>query len=318
MFRTLLLITMLGTTVLVGAGFAGALHPAFDTLSNFRAHLSGGLVVLAFLWSLRCSRVPAIAFALAGFLGIAASAPGLPLQPEIRTAAGHTTVHTAFVLNLRWNNQQKDAVITEIRRLDPDLVMVTEYSGQWARILDQFGKNYPVRMRCASNRNRGGAAIFSKLPLADGRSGFVEPCICGFYGSALIDDFTAGGKPFSLGMIHLRWPWPASGPELIDQLLPDLHALPEDALIAGDFNSVTWSHSVRRFAEAGALDVVGGIGPTWRPTLTISGRQLKWPFALGLPIDNVMEKGAVRVLRTERLDDLGSDHLPVWIEFTVE
>ena len=318
MFRFLLLLSMLGTTMLVGAGFAGALHPLFDTLSNFRAHLSVGLVGLAFLWSLRCSRVPAIAFALAGFLGLAASASGLPLQPEIRTAANNAPVHSAFMMNLRWDNRRKDAVLAEIRRRDPDLVMITEYSPQWARVLDPFGQNYPVRLRCPSSRNRGGSAIFSKLPLLDGRAGTVTPKLCGFYGSALIDDFAAGGKPFTLGMIHLRWPWPASGPELIDRLLPDLAVLADDALIAGDFNSVTWSHSLRRFADAGRLEIVGGIGPTWRPTITVAGQPLRWPFALGLPIDNVMEKGAVRVLRADRLSDLGSDHLPVWIEFTVE
>ena len=53
-------------------------------------------------------------------------------------------------------------------------------------------------------------------------------------------------------------------------------------------------------------------GPTWL--------QIKLPDFLrfaGLPIDQVFSKGAVLIHSASRLEDTGSDHLPVMVEFSL-
>ena len=304
---------MLGTAAVIAAGFGGPLHRALDTLSNFRLHLSAGLALLAAIWSLRCSRAPALVFALISFFGVASSSAGLPLPLARHNPAGGETVHTAFVMNLLWNNSDIPAVMRKITELEPEILLLTEYAHQWIPPVAELAKRYPYTSHCPEWAQIGGSIILSTFPLAgDGTER------CSDYAGAGFADFVIGDVAVTLGIVHLRWPWPAGGPRQIDNLEPMLGALPENVLVAGDFNSVTWSHAVKRFARMGGLSIVEGIGPTWGPSFTIAGRRFEWPQALGLPIDNAMAKGAVRIVSARRLEPLGSDHLPIVIKFVVE
>ena len=74
---------------------------------------------------------------------------------------------------------------------------------------------------------------------------------------------------------------------------------------------------MRDFAGSGRLNVVSGIGPTWGPTLGPGNQRIYWPPKFGLPIDNAMVKGAVKVVSVHTLSRMGSDHLPILLEFVV-
>ena len=83
--------------------------------------------------------------------------------------------------------------------------------------------------------------------------------------------------------------------------------------LAGDLNAATWSAAVRRIEAASGLTHVAGIGPSWLD------RRL--PDALrayvGLPIDQVFAKGDMVILSAKTLESVGSDHLPVLVEFSL-
>lgn len=311
LYRTLLLLAMLGITAAIAAGFLGRLHPAFDTIANFRLHLSVLLIGLAALWSLKCSRVPAVVFALAGFAGVFASAPGLPMTSHEVTPAGGERVYRLFVMNLLWNNGEPERVLELIDAHDPDILYLTEVSSNWRKAIASLKDGYPHAYHCAEWRTVGGSVILSRLPMTG------EGEFCGDYASTGLTRIVIGGRKVAAGVVHLRWPWPASGPRQVDALTPVLRALGPDALIAGDFNSTTWSHTVRRFAAAGGLTTVAGIGPSWGPSLNVAGRKIQWPPRLGLPIDNAMSKGAVRVVGAKALPAAGSDHLPFLVDFVM-
>lgn len=311
LYRAVLLLAMFGTLAAIAAGFLGWVHPAFDTMSTFRAHLGVVLVLLALLWSFKCSRVPAFIFALAGFLALAAAAPGLPLTSYAALPGGGEKTYRLFTMNLLWSNQSPQKVFDAIRKRDPDIIVVSETSTEWRARLARLDAAYPYKYHCPEYRLFGGSLILSRFPNLGGGE------YCGSYGSLGLADFEIDGVKVTIGSVHLRWPWPASGPRQIDDLTPELARLGRNALIAGDFNSVTWSHGVSRFAEAGGLQVVKGIGPSWSPSVTIGQTRLHWPSSLGLPIDNVMTKGAVQVFSAKTLEAAGSDHLPILVEFTI-
>ncbi|MGI9401265.1 MAG: endonuclease/exonuclease/phosphatase family protein [Rhizobiaceae bacterium] len=311
-FRILLLLAMIGTSVIIGAGFLGAVHPAFDTLSNFRFHLAILLAVMAVLWTFKCSRVPAAIFALISFFAVASTSSGLPISANPAQASKNDQTYRLFSMNLFWANQMPDAVVSRILELDPDLVMLMEFEHSWPGKIKTLSDIYPHLFHCSVHIGSGGVVILSKYPLNS------TPRYCGEYGSLALSDVIIDGTEITLGAVHLRWPWPASGPRLIDQHTPLLNAIGDNALIAGDFNSVTWSHSVARFAEAGELQIVENIGPTWGPGLTIFGKNLQWPRWFGLPIDNAMSKGQVIVVSALTLEDIGSDHLPILIDFQLQ
>ncbi|TJX69680.1 MAG: AP endonuclease, partial [Mesorhizobium sp.] len=61
------------------------------------------------------------------------------------------------------------------------------------------------------------------------------------------------------------------------------------------------------------LTLMPSAGPTWiHRTLPDFLRRYA-----GLPIDQVFSKGGLKILSSTRLEDTGSDHLPVLVEFTV-
>ncbi|MFZ1812869.1 MAG: endonuclease/exonuclease/phosphatase family protein [Rhizobiaceae bacterium] len=309
-FRFLLLLCLLAVSALILAGFGGALHPALDTISNFRLHLSVLLAGLALLWTFRCSRIPAIGFAIIALIGLVGSRTGLPqTQFANQTNAGQK-VYKAFVMNLLWNNSEQEAVLSLIARHKPDLLLLTEVSRGWRANLEKLEPEYPYRFNCAEWRTIGGSVIFSRHPVTAEK-------FCGPYASLGLATITLDGVAVDTGVVHLRWPWPASGPRQISEITPVLQELGDHALVAGDFNSATWTHSVDRFARAGNLSVARGIGATWSPTIGPGTMRFRWPVRLGLPIDNVMSKGNVGIVSARSLEFAGSDHLPILVEFII-
>jgi endonuclease/exonuclease/phosphatase (EEP) superfamily protein YafD len=309
LLRALTFLAMAGITAIIVAGFFGAVHPAFDTLSNFRLHLAVLLIALAALWAFRYNRLVAAAYSLAGLAAVATSLPGLPAFHNQVQAARSGETYRLFSMNLYWANPAPGMVIEKIMETDPDFVFLVEYSKKWQRRISKLDWRYPYQSRCPTSGNRGGSVILSKFPFSTGRD------YCAEYASLALREVEIEGSMVTLGVVHQRWPWPASGPRLIDAQLPELRSIGGHAIIAGDFNSVTWSHSLQRFADAGKLAIVENIGATWGPSLTVGGHDLQFPQRLGLPIDNVMVGGGVRVIHAGTLNHLGSDHLPTLVDF---
>ena len=70
--------------------------------------------------------------------------------------------------------------------------------------------------------------------------------------------------------------------------------------------------TVADVARAGGFDLMPSPGPTW-----ISRRLPMSLLPLGLPIDQVFAKGDVRVHAVTRAEPVGSDHLPLLVDFSV-
>lgn len=312
MKKLLLMVIRLGLTgaiLGIAIGYFGHLHPAIDTFSHFRLHLAVGLLVLcALLFALRL-RMLAIASLVAGAVGIWGALSGLPISAKTLPPTNNRSIHQMVHFNLFWLNNRKDYVINRIMEIDPLFISLTETSQRWQSSLKRLDERWPHKAHCSEFSTLGGVMLFSKLPM-DNSNDF-----CGDYGSfmktsVILDNNTR----IDLGVVHPRWPWPASGPRQYASFIPTLNGLGDDALIAGDFNAVPWSFALRNFAENGRLNIVTGIGPTW------FFREFAGSVAriIGLPIDHVMHKGKVRVLSAKSLDSWGSDHLPVLVNFQIE
>lgn len=307
--RTLLMLAMLALAVAIAAGFLGAVHPAFDTAAHFRAHLAVALLALACLRSVLRRPIIAAPFAAIAIAAGVTCAPGLPKETESQTAAGRANApaYTLLQMNLLFNNRTPERFVALVDRLKPDIVTVEEVSRIWQQPLQQLGEAYPYRYRCPEWATHGGVTIYTRFEMTQ------TPTGCGGYASLGVAHFLIDGRPIAVGAVHLRWPWPASGPKQIGELAPILADIGPDALIAGDFNATTWSHSIRRFAGLGGLTVQGGIGPTW----LWEGLPTSLARWIGLPIDNVMSKGAVEIVEAKTLQPVGSDHLPVLVRFRI-
>ena len=290
-------------------GFLGVFHPALDTFSHFRLHVSLGLLligttVLFHKWLI----VGSIAL-LTAIIGLYTASIGTTFTAQTLKPDISKPIYSLLHFNLYWINSKRKKAIDKVIQLDPDLISLSEAGERWTDELQRFNEKWPHLLHCPEWGKRGGIKFFSKWPLDTTNQ------YCGKYGSFAKTDITSPeGFKFTSGSVHIRWPWPASGPRQTDALIPELEKIGNDAVFAGDFNATTWSWSVKRFANAAKMKIVPGIGSTW----IIDELPLRYTWWAGLPIDNVMSKGRINILSAKTLEDLGSDHLPVLVKFQIQ
>lgn len=284
-------------------GYLGFIHPLFDTASNFRLHLFWGLLFVTPIMLLLKFKREALFSCVIAVLCLWGVRTAIPTQASALSGPSHTLIS----YNMKYENPQREEVISWLIQEDSDFLYLTEYSRFWKPIWQPLLDHYPYHVHCPEWEGRAGNFIFSKYPLD------LKDAYCQIYSALQVVETEINGTKMTIGGAHFRWPWPASGPEQITTALPALTRLGENALIVGDFNSVPWSYSMQRIAEAGDLNIYRGIGPSW----------IFKPFPdgfrkiFGLPIDNAMQKGALQIVSTQRLPSMGSDHMPIKFEFSI-
>jgi endonuclease/exonuclease/phosphatase (EEP) superfamily protein YafD len=302
-WRFLLAVAGLAAAALVAASFGGTLHPALDSVAQFRAHLAAIAAVAGLLALLsRPAQLRAVGLValLAGGGGIASVAPFL-VPGGARTANAAPTF-ALLQMNLRFD-ADIDPAVALVRALQPDVVTVQEAT---ARMLPAFATlaGYEVST-CGSP-----ARLFSSLILS--RHPFVGEASCGS-GRVMARGVELGGRAVTVVSEHLVWPWPFGQARDIASRAPLLAGLTRPVLVAGDFNAAPWSVAVRAYAAASGTAPVSGIGATW---LHRALPQALTPFA-GLPLDNVLVSSDVAVVEARRLPSTRSDHRPVLLRFTL-
>ncbi|WP_367715321.1 endonuclease/exonuclease/phosphatase family protein [Nitratireductor sp. GISD-1A_MAKvit] len=294
------------------AGYWGQLHPALDSMAHFRIHLAVLIALLAapLLFVRGWRQIGAAGFVLGA---ATLSATLLPQQSSAGAArADPANVPAAryrlLQVNLRYDNATPKQVFSLIGRTKPDIVTLNEVSSMWVEELKFLEATYPYRVICPPPARIGGVAILSRRPFAN-----PETYACYDRGSMAVATVRLGADVVEIGALHLGWPWPFEQHRQVGRVVPVLEGFARTAILAGDLNATPWSVTAHRVAAAGRMDLVPGIGPTWmKPLVPDSFRRL-----VGLPIDNLFTKGRIVPLWVERLEDVGSDHLPVLFEFGI-
>lgn len=294
------------------AGFFGSFHPALDTLAHFRMHLAAGLILVAIPLVLtrrfRWNGLLAVALGAWAILNVAglSAIPGFgTVQASSETDSG-APVYRLMHINLLSNNPEPAKVLSLLGRIRPDVVTFAEVSPMWVGKMKLMESAYPYRIVCRMNGHIGDVAILSLRPMETGTD---EDCTSdGSFTSAVVD---FGGYRIDIAAIHLRWPWPKDQASHIESLVPRLGLLSDTAILAGDLNATPWSAASSRVAAAAGMEPAGPNNPTW----LLRGLP-RWLGFAGLPIDRVFTRGDVVVHSVRTLDWVGSDHLPVLMEFS--
>src|SRR5262245_10950743 len=135
MHFSLVLATILSAPLVLG--FLNAWHPAFDSLSHFRAHLAVLLGVTAVpLLATAVWREGAVALVLVivsiwtivGPLPL----PGLtPVSAASEPTDGKSATYRFLHLNVRYDNPNPEKVLSLIGRVQPDVIALNEVSERW-------------------------------------------------------------------------------------------------------------------------------------------------------------------------------------------
>lgn len=307
--RLLALAAVAGLGAALTFGYLGRLHFAFDAFSHLRLHFSALLLLMVPALAALRFRAEAL-FALA--LGLAAPVQTVLFPPGAAVSEAEAEVGRAVYrlmhVNLRYDNATPEAFLSLVGRTRPDAITLTEVSEPWAARLASIETAYPYRIVCERPTFIGGAAILSRRPFVEGST----PS-CGNRGAFAHASVDFGGRQIEIVALHMGWPWPFEQPWQIPRLEPLLGKVGASAIIAGDLNAAPWSYAARRLAAAANARILRGAGPTWLDR-RLPAALIGW---IGLPIDNIMVKGAVVAGEPATLGNVGSDHLPVMLEFSL-
>lgn len=261
--------------------FLGAVHPIGDSLAVFRIWLGLAAMLMAVvLVGHRLRR--------AGLLILVMGALAAPAFDYVRIARQKGDgKYTLYQKNLLYKNDDQDGLIADFLSVQPDFVTMQELWPDTLPIWDGITDSYPYNLKCFGWGGNS-ASLLSKWPIVEGS----ELCRDDLgYSSAQIE--VEDGRVW-LVSLHLPWPWPFKQVEKLDQIIPLLEKLDGPVILAGDFNMVPWSNTMRRIQRATGSRRAGPILST---------------LALGplrLPIDHILTPHGQGVVTKRPL--LGSDH----------
>ena len=216
---------------------------------------------------------------------------------------------TVLVLNLDATNHEHDAVADMIRERQPDLFAAVELTPTWARELE--GVLAPYSSRLLEPRDTSwGLGLYSRRELSDAEVVFPE----GAKFPLLVATIEGRSRPIRLALLHPKVPGTPNDAARHERLLGfagEAIQTERTGMVLGDLNTTPWSARYRALLDDAGLEdtrVGYGLQTSWPSFL---------PAVLRIPIDHVLVTPDLAAAEREVGPEVGSDHLPVWVELAV-
>lgn len=251
----------------------------------------------------------------------------LPMQSfypcEVPAATGgESATLSLLVANVRFDNEDYDALERLIREKAPDLCLLVEPTDAWMEALDDLDGAYPHALRDPRPEGHG-LALWSRYPLAE--ASVVHLVTDDRPALHVVVDVPGVGAVRFWGMHPAPPALELANGERKDSDDRDTELLRvarhiqserEQAcfaawIVAGDFNDAAWSHTTRGFKRrSGLRDPRIGRG-------LYSTYHADYPL-LRYPIDHVFVSPEFRLIELERGPHIGSDHFPMFVELAID
>ena len=216
-----------------------------------------------------------------------------------------------LVANIQMDNRQCERLITAVRAVNPDVLCLLETDAWWIQQLRSLAKDYPYTVQQPQD-NFYGMTVYSRFPLHNARVAFmVEEDIPSIRAAIEL----RSGARIDLYCVHPRPPVPMTDTEERDAELlligKQVEHSGRPSVVCGDLNDVAGSTVNRLFQNiSGLLDPRIGRGlynthPTYLPIVRA-------------PVDHVFHSNELRLVKLERLPNIGSDHFPIFVILSYE
>lgn len=285
-----------------------------DIFTNFYAQYF--ILELAFCLALTLAGRRWQALSVAPFLAICLAKIVFLYIPEASRASASSKFATEsrlgiLQINLNSKNRSYDLVKKCIGRYSPDIILLEEVDKGWAEQSRYWlERGYKIAGESVREDNFG-IIVMSRLPVLESRMvtiGYMRL-------PAVTATLEKGGKKFSFIGAHV-FP-PISEHYFRERNLQyneiALHKrnLSKSLIIAGDMNTSAWSpYFSELLRNSGLKDSARGFG------LQATWPQFLGPFGIG--IDHCLVSDDFKVLRRETGPNVGSDHLPLFVELGIE
>lgn len=300
-----IIVLVIGTATL--AGLAARWHWMFELATHFTLQSTIGAAVALALLALARRWIWTLAAGGVLLLNAAALAP--LVWPTLPVKANDRPTYCLLSANLQAGNRDLTQFVELVRARRPDVFFVMEVDQDALKQLVPLFDAYPHRI-IEPRRGAFGCGLFSRRPIEPQRDARARhealPTL------AAIIDFD--GNDVTLVAAHPPPPVSSRMAALRDHQLRIAAELagraPRPTILAGDLNTTSWSPAFHDLlAGSGLRDSRAGLGPqpSW-PNL---------PWLVRIPIDHVLVSDDVQVVSRELGPDIGSDHLPVLVEFSL-
>ena len=309
------------------------------TLINFSSHphwyirgwdfprlLTAGLaLIVAVGWAWTCSWRwwdGVFLASLAGVIGVQVwnIYPYTPLAREqvllTERPQGERTTIRLVATNVLMENREFDKWRDVVRAADPDIILAVEVDDVWMeRAVRPLMADWP-HVVAEPRDNYFGMVLLSRLELVKPQIRHtVQEDIPSIHCGVRL----ANGELINLHCLHPRPPEPKddqdSAPRdaelvLLGRAIGDDESDPP-TIVTGDLNDVAWSHTTRLFLRlSGLLDPRVGRG--FFNSFNARNRLFRFP------LDHFFHSDDFRLVELRRLDAVGSDHFPMFLELSYE
>ncbi|WP_037324981.1 endonuclease/exonuclease/phosphatase family protein [Salinimicrobium terrae] len=217
-----------------------------------------------------------------------------------------------LVSNVLATNNNYGKLITLIVQKNPDLVLTLESNDDWEKNLEIIEKQYPYTVKIPQE-NLYGMHLYSKLELEDIDIKYLmSEEIPSIHGKVNL----RSGKKVNIHCLHPKPPSPSEDTTSTNRDAELLMVGKEiegqrATLVFGDLNDVAWSRTTDLFISlSGLLDP--RIGRGFFNTFHAQYPVFRWP------LDHVFHSDDFLLDNLKRLDDIGSDHFPIFIKLVYD
>ncbi len=247
---------------------------------------------------------------LAGFLFIFNARVLVDLETSVQAARHNEATFKIYSANIERNNRNLSGLTSELNKIDPDIVLLTEVTPGHINQLQKTIESFPYHLECTPfGKLNIGTVLLSKFPIINYRYTQLSEL-----GNLLVESMlNINQKKVMFYAIHATNPsltkyFDDRQKQFLD-LSDRISRQSMPTIIAGDFNATPYSPTFRRLLQAtGLRDSRAGFG--WQPS---------WPtyFPLfWLPIDHILVSPDFQVLLRTTGSYIGSDHYPVIAELS--
>jgi len=240
----------------------------------------------------------------------------LPMMPlMIQVDHSFTAPNTPHIKILQMNlwggrNTNTDAVLENVRKFDPDILVFSEITGKWEKIFDTALSDYSFRV---VETKFGGIAVYSKHPLLAAKVFYYgqvkRPRIETVVHLKNSELFLIAAHPVIPKYMSVR-----NGE--MDEIAKVAAKSSRPVVLAGDLNCSPWSYYFARLQRDGNLvDTEPGFGLQCSWPTAILEKRLQTPTFI--PIDHFLVSDSFNVINRALGTKDGSDHLPVFIDLTL-
>jgi endonuclease/exonuclease/phosphatase (EEP) superfamily protein YafD len=216
--------------------------------------------------------------------------------------------------NVFQDNTQYERFMNLIETVKPEMVLTMESDSKWDKALEKLDSAYPYSVKIPLD-NTYGMHLFSNLKIVDSKKHFF---VADDLPSIEAEIETPDGYSFKLYTLHPPPPSPTeedNSKERDGDLLSVAKQIRKDkhkpTVAIGDFNCVAWAEASRLFTKTSEM-VDPRLGRGFVSTFHAKYKLLRFP------IDQVYHTANIFVEELKTLENVGSDHLPLYFSFVID